>query len=54
MHEEETHIPLPSPFDIDKDIFTKEDRRVEDLHLQMSEKYMVYKDLADRCVINPT
>ena len=26
--------------------------RVEDLHLQLSEKYQTYKDLADRCLIN--
>ena len=24
----------------------------EDLHLRVSEKYQVYKDLADRCLIN--
>jgi len=48
------HIPLETPFDFDSEIFSKEDRRAEDLHLQMSEKYMVYKDLADRCIINPT
>ncbi len=48
------HIPLETPFKIDSEIFSKEDRRAEDLHLQMSEKYMVYKDLADRCIINPT
>lgn len=39
---------------IDRNIFNKEDQRTEDLHLQLSEKYMVYKDLADRCIINPT
>jgi hypothetical protein len=37
---------------IDRSIFKKEDV-AEDLQLQLSEKYMVYKDLADRCVINP-
>ncbi|CDW82479.1 UNKNOWN [Stylonychia lemnae] len=26
--------------------------RVEDMHLMLSEKYMTYKDLADRCLIN--
>jgi hypothetical protein len=41
-------------FEIDRSIFTNEDQRNEDLHLQLSEKYMVYKDLADRCLINPT
>ena len=41
-------------FEIDRNIFTNEDQRNEDLHLQLSEKYMVYKDLADRCLINPT
>jgi hypothetical protein len=40
--------------EIDRDIFRKEDSRTEDLHLQLSEKYMLYKDLADRCIINPT
>ena len=24
-----------------------------ELHVQISEKYMAYKDLADRCLINP-
>jgi hypothetical protein len=43
-----------NPFGIDKSIFNKEDDRTEDLHLQLSEKYMVFKDLADRCIINPT
>jgi hypothetical protein len=32
---------------------TKDHLRTEDLHLQLSEKYMVYRDLADRCLINP-
>ena len=40
--------------DIDRTIFNKNDSRTEDLHLQLSEKYMVYKDLADRVIINPT
>ena len=35
--------------------FNNEDnKRTEDLHLQLSEKYMVYKDLADRVILNPT
>jgi hypothetical protein len=40
-------------FDIDREIFKKNDARTGDLHLQLLEKYMVYKDLADRCIINP-
>ena len=43
----------PEQFEIDKEIFNKEDQSTNDLHLQLSEKYMVYKDLADRCLINP-
>lgn len=31
----------------------KEQERNADLHLELSEKYMAYKDLADRCLINP-
>lgn len=38
---------------MDRTIFNKEDQRTEDLHLNLTEKYMVYKDLADRCLINP-
>lgn len=49
-----TPAGLENPFGIDSAIFNKEDQRTEDLHLQLSEKYMVYKDLADRCIINPT
>jgi hypothetical protein len=30
----------------------KSEERVEDMHLKLSEKYMAYKDLADRCFIN--
>ena len=44
----------PITFEIDRAVFNNEDQRTEDLHLQLSEKYMVYKDLADRCLINPT
>jgi len=44
----------PITFEIDRTIFNNEDQRTEDLHLQLSEKYMIYKDLADRCLINPT
>ena len=40
--------------DIDRTIFNKNDQRTEDLHLQLSAKYMVYKDLADRVILNPT
>ena len=32
--------------------FQKEEERNADLHLRLSEKYMAYKDLADRCLIN--
>jgi hypothetical protein len=44
----------PNPFDIDRSIFNKQDQRTQELQMQLSEKYMVYKDLADRCIINPT
>ncbi len=30
----------------------KNQEKNEDLHLRVSEKYQVYKDLADRCLIN--
>ena len=30
----------------------REEERNADLHLLLSEKYMAYKDLADRCLIN--
>lgn len=30
----------------------KQDERVEDMHLKLTEKYQTYKDLADRCLIN--
>lgn len=30
----------------------KNNERVEDMHLKLSEKYQTYKDLADRCLIN--
>ena len=30
----------------------KSTEKNEDLHLRVSEKYQVYKDLADRCLIN--
>ena len=38
---------------IDRTIFNKDNTRTEDLHLRLSEKYMHYKDLADRCFLNP-
>ena len=38
---------------IDPVIFNNEDARTEDLHLQLSEKYMIYKDYAERSMINP-
>jgi len=37
----------------DENIFKKDDSRGEDLHLQLSEKYMIYKDYADRSMTNP-
>ena len=37
----------------DRELFNKNDRRHEDLHLQLSEKYMVYKDYAERSMLNP-
>jgi len=33
--------------------FNKEEEGNADLHLRLSEKYMAYKDLADRCLISP-
>ena len=38
---------------IDREVFNKNDNRKEDLHLQLSEKYMIYKDYAERSMINP-
>jgi hypothetical protein len=38
---------------VDRTIFNKDNTRTEDLHLRLSEKYMHYKDLADRCFLNP-
>ena len=38
---------------IDPSIFNKQEARTEDLHLHLSEKYMVYKDYAERCMLNP-
>ena len=32
--------------------FQKEEERNADLHLRLSEKYMTFKDLADRCLIS--
>lgn len=54
-----TRSPIPvnrldNPLDIDREIFKKDDQRTEDLHLKLSENYMYYKDLADRCLINPS
>ena len=34
--------------------YGRKDERVEDMHLALSEKYMTYRDLADRCLINST
>ena len=39
--------------DIDPAIFNKQEARTEDLHLNLSEKYMIYKDYAERCMLNP-
>jgi hypothetical protein len=30
----------------------KNEERVEDMYLRISEKYQIYKDLSDRCLIN--
>ena len=38
---------------IDRTVFSRDQERRADLHLQLSEKYMVYKDLAERAMINP-
>lgn len=38
---------------IDRNIFNKDNSRAEDLHLRLSEKYMHYRNLADRCLLNP-
>ena len=38
---------------IDREVFNKNDNRKEDLHLQLSEKYMIYKDYAERSMLNP-
>ena len=38
---------------IDRSVFSRDQERRADLHLQLSEKYMVYKDLAERAMINP-
>ena len=40
-------------FKIDREIFQKEDNRSDDLHLQLSEKYMIYKDYSERAMTNP-
>jgi hypothetical protein len=38
---------------IDRNIFNNAPGRAEDLHLRLSEKYMHYRNLADRCLLNP-
>lgn len=38
---------------IDRSIFSRDQERRSDLHLQLSEKYMIYKDYAERAMINP-
>jgi hypothetical protein len=40
-------------FRTDASIFTTENNRRDDLHLQLSDKYMIYKDYADRSMTNP-
>ena len=39
--------------DVDRSIFSRDQERRSDLHLQLSEKYMIYKDYAERALINP-
>ena len=34
-------------------MFSRSAERRADLHLQLSEKYMIYKDYAERAMINP-
>ena len=31
----------------------RDEEKSADLHLRLSAKYMAYKDLADRCLLNP-
>ena len=38
---------------IDRQIFSRDKERRSDLHLQLSEKFMIYKDYAERALINP-
>ena len=38
---------------VDRSIFSRDQERRSDLHLQLSEKYMIYKDYATRAMINP-
>ena len=38
---------------IDRSIFNRDQERRSDLHLQLSEKYMIYKDYSERAMINP-
>lgn len=38
---------------VDRSIFSRDAERRSDLHLQLSEKYMIYKDYAERALINP-
>ena len=42
-----------SRMNIDRSIFSRDQERRSDLHLQLSEKYMIYKDYAERAMINP-
>ena len=38
---------------IDRSVFSRDQERRADLHLQLSEKYMIFKDYAERAMINP-
>ena len=42
-----------SRMQVDPEMSSRDEARAEDLHLQLSEKYMVYKDLAERTMLNP-
>lgn len=59
LSESEDQKTQPDPedrhnvFKHNESIFAAENGRTEDLHLQLSEKYMVYKDYAERCMTNP-
>ena len=52
--EDKDAMDFRSRMDIDRSIFSRDQERRSDLHLQLSEKYMIYKDYAERAMINPT